>query len=456
MNALFNRLLAPWRRWQADAAASALAETSSDPRALENIDDHTNRLWTLLVASCVALFVWAAIFPLDVVSLSEGTVETSSGLQKVQHLEGGIVRELLVKEGEHVAKGQVLIRMEQTQSNSDFGEIDARLTGLKADRARLEAEVAGAATPSFPPELVAAHPEVVSRARDLFRARRETLRASLESQRREISQRQQDIAEISARLGNTRSRHQLAVEQVTIGEKLIASELSNRYEQLERLKEANALKSRIEEDQQGLIRARESVDKARATMAGIQSKYDEDVRRELNDTRRQLSELANREVKLKDTLSRTDLRAPMAGVVKTRLVNSVGAVIPPGAIVIDIVPDDSHVVVEAKLLPQDVGHVRVGQKAFVQLASSEATLFGQIKGSVSHVSPDSVTDKDGRLSYYVVRVQTEKTYFQSGDVRYDLTSGVLVSVGIVTGSRTVLQYLLNPILRTMPFALTER
>lgn len=442
-----SRLGECWQRWEKDAVEAARAEKEKDYIALEGIDAHTARLWKMLIGSCVGLLAWAIVFPLDVVSVAEGTVEPSARLQKVQHLEGGIVRELLIKEGEKVEKGQELVRLEPTQSNADYGEVDARLTALKADQLRLEAESAGTRTFRMPKDFARLHADVATRAEKLFAARRETLQANLAAHERAI-------AEISARLKHARASHQLAVEQVAIGNKLLAQELSNRYEQIDREKEENALLSRIREDEQ-------AIGKAQSEMAAVRNKFDEDVRKELSDVRRQIEEMSNRGDKFRDQLTRTGLRAPMTGVVKQLYVNNIGAVVPAGGTVLDLVPGDGQIIVESKLPPQDVGFVRVGQKAFVQLASAEATRYGRIEGKVVHVSPDSVINKDspagqGLPVYYIVRVAADQDHFGDRDMRYDLTPGVQVTAGIVTGSRTVLTYLLYPIFRTMPFAMTER
>lgn len=433
-----------------------------DWQALESVDTRTTRLWQALVGTCAALLLWAVVFPLDVISVAEGTAVPSARLQKVQHLEGGIVRELLIKEGDTVASGQMLVRLEPVSSGADYGEVGARLTALQGDIVRLEAEAEGKARLEYPAEFAGIAPEVVKRNLELFQARRENLNNNIDAQKREIAQREQDIAEIGARLSHARGRHAFAQEQVAIGEKLMASELSNRYEQLERLKEANALKSRIEEDTAALARSREAVGKARASLQAIQTKYDEEVRKELSDARRQIEEMSNRGDKFRDQLSRTELRAPMAGIVKQLYVNNIGAVIPAGGTVLDLVPEGGGIVIEARLPPQDIGFIRLGQKAFVQLSSADATRYGRIEGKVVHVSPDSVTSKETQANpnslttYYMVRIETEADHFGRNDLRYELTPGVQVSAGIVTGSRTVLAYLLYPVFRTMPFAMSER
>ena len=420
-------------RWEGPRAAS---------EALEVVERKTAALWWTLIAACVLSLVWAALSPLEVVSVADGTVAPSSRLQKVQHLEGGIVSEVLVREGDAVRKDQSLIRLQSTLSHADVKEMDARLTALRGDQYRLEAESTGVRALSLPAAFVRSAPDVAARTQGLFQARRDTLASSLAVQDRQME-------EISARLQNTRSRYRLAQEQVSIGVKLLAEGLSNRYEQIEREKEANGLLSRIQEDEAALA-------KTRSERTAVQNKYDEDVRGALSETRRQLEELTSRETKFRDVATRTDLRAPMDGIVKTLYVNNVGAVVSQGGTVLDLVPVNDTMVIEARLPPQDVGYVAPGQTAMVQLASSDATRFGRIEGKVVQVSPDSVTDTEKKTTYYLVKIETTRSYFESGHARYDLSPGVVVTAGIVTGRRSVLAYLLYPVLRTMPLTLTER
>lgn len=409
---------------------------------IERTERSATLVWWAVIGTCVVLTTWAALSPLDVVSVAEGTVAPSSRIQKVQHLEGGIILDVLVREGERVEKDQVLVRLEPTRSHADFGEVDARLTSLRAEQMRLEAEAAGRATFTLPKDFAAKHADVAERTEKLFLARRATLTSNIQTNERQIE-------EISARLEHTRSRYALAREQVDIGNRLLKEGLSNRYEQIEREKEANGLLSRIREDEAAL-------GKARSQLAALRGQYDEDVRRELSEIRRQLEELASRETKFRDAVDRNELKAPMAGIVQTLYVNNVGAVLPQGGTVLDLVPVDDRLVVEARLPPQDVGFVHPGQRTVVQLASSEATRLGRIEGRVIHVSPDSVNDQQTRQNYYLVRIETETSSFHSGNLRYDLSPGVLVTAGIVTGRRSVLTYLLYPVFRTTPFALGER
>jgi len=429
-----------------DADQAALEEISVDAKVL---------IWALLIC-CVVVLVWAALFKIDIVSIANGAVAASHHTQHIQNLEGGIVRELLVKEGERVEKGQLLVKLEPTQSGADVGESEARVAGLKADLARLQAEASNRKSIEFEADFASLHADAAARAISLFSARRQELDANVRTQQGEVLQREQDIAEISARLANARKRYHLAMEQVEIGEKLLANELSNRYEQIEREKEAQGIRSRIEEDTAALERAQQGAAKARAELDGIRKKYAEGVQHDLADVARQLDEAVNHHGKLMDTLTRTEVRSPIAGTVKALYFNNVGAVVRPGEIIADLVPLDDKLVIEAKLQPQDIGHIRVGQKAQLQLESAEATRYGHIEGTVIHVGPDTTTSQDGKAVYYVVRIAPSRNYLGDDAHRYELTPGVLISAGIITGRRTVLQYVLYPIMQTAPLTMSER
>ncbi len=436
-------------------AIAADTDLTNKSTQLEIIDRASQRLNHLLMFSCVALILWGAIAPLDVVSMAQGTVTPSSRIQRVQHLEGGIVREILVKEGESVTQGQALINLESTANSADYGEIAARVRALTADMARWDAEADKGDSLNLAPAFVKENQKLVERTQSLLNARRQTLQSQLAGQHDEIAQREQDITEISARLRNSRERLTLVEEQLAIDAKLVKEDLSNRYEQIERLKEANQLRSRIEEDNAGFTRAQSALEKARNNLNGIQSGYDQEMQTQRADTRRQLEESQERVQKYQDSLKRSVLRAPMSGVVKSLYVSTEGGVVSPGEIVLDLVPANDMLVIEARLPPQDIGHVRIGQKAFIQLASPEAAKLGQLDGTVEHISPDTMITKDGQ-AFYIVKIVTKSNHFGKGDQIYPLTPGVIVSAGIVTGERTVLAYLLSPLLSTAPFALSER
>jgi adhesin transport system membrane fusion protein len=410
-------------------------------------------LW-ILVALFLVVGAWAYISPLDVVSNAVGEVIPSSQVKSIQHLEGGIVREIMVREGDTVEEGQPLVALEGTATGADVQELRVRILALKADVARLEAERTGAETIAFPSEL-RDHEDLTRLARQRFEARRTRLSGEKAGLAEAIQQRRQDIKEITARLKNTRESLKLQEEQIRISEELLKDDLTNRMLHLDLLKEANGLRSRIQEDTAALGRAGAALKEAEQKLRTLDDSFREEVQTELDEHRRSLEEFIERMRKFQDSLQRTVLRSPVNGVVKTLYVYTVGGVVRPGGTVADVVPREDRLVVEAKLAVQDVGYVHPGQEVRVKLASSDAVRFGVLEGKVVNVSPDTVVGED-QVPYYKVRIETEFDRFAKGGLVYQLVPGVQVTCAILTGSRTVLEYVLDPFLRGFSSAMRER
>ncbi|CAA7615042.1 HlyD family type I secretion periplasmic adaptor subunit [Magnetospirillum sp. UT-4] len=406
-------------------------------------------------AALVLLTLWASIGQVDVVASAAGEVVPSSQVKSVQHLEGGIVAEILVREGDAVAHDQPLVALQTTATDSHVEEMAVRLTALSLDLLRLRAEAAEAADLALPPEMERAHPAESRQARNLFRSRRDRFLSAVASQQQAIAQREQAMAEISARQRNTRNSLKLIDEQVGISENLLKDELTNRYNHLALLREQSNLRSRNEEDNAALRRAELAIGEAKSRIAEIRHGYEQEVKEHQAAAQREHDELLQRARRLSDSQNRTIIRSPVDGVVKTLHVVTVGGIIAPGGAVADIVPGGDRLIIEARLPVYDVGHVGTGQQARIRLASTEGTRFGAIDGTVVHVSPDTLVTERG-AAYYRVRLETGSDHFTSGDQRYRLYPGVQVEASIVTGSRSVLRYLLDPFLGYADRALQER
>jgi adhesin transport system membrane fusion protein len=406
-------------------------------------------------AMVVCFFGWAAMGQLDVVALASGEVVPFSQVKSVQHLEGGIVSEILVREGDAVARDQPLVALQSTSADAQVDEVAIRLAALRLDVLRLQAEAAGAPELVLPADIERRHPSEAQQARTLFRSRRDRFQSSITSQQQAIAQREQAVAETSARLRNSRNSLKLIDEQVGISEELMKDQLTNRYNHLALLREQSNLRSRIDEDGAAVRRGELAIDEAKSQIAGIRHAYDQEVKEHLAAAQRDHDEFSQRSIRVTDSQNRTVIRSPVDGVVKTLHVVTRGGVIQPGKTVLDIVPAGDRLIVEAKLPVYDVGHIRVGQSAKIRLASAESARFGVIDGGVVHVSPDTLTTDKG-ATYYRVRVETAADHFRSGDERYRLYPGVQVEASIIIGSRTVLQYMVEPFLGYAGRALQER
>lgn len=415
----------------------------------------THMFFFLSALMCFAFGWWSYVSTLDIVSNTDGEVIPSSQVKQIQHLEGGIVQRILVKEGDAVTKGQPVVELESTSSGADVTELNVRIASLKVELIRLQTEIEDKETIVFPPEMVSAQPKLTAQTRSLFLARRTRLKNSLNGQREIIEQRKQDINEVKTRMKNAKKRRELLDEQVRISKKLLVADITNRYNHLELLKEANTIQSSIDEDMVLISKTEAGLKEAQSQLSSIQSTYNEEVRTGLEEAQRQLDEFTARHGKYADSLDRTILRAPVDGIVKTMNVATRGGVIKPGDTVLEIVPGGDVLVVEARLPVTDIGYITIGQEAKVRLASADAQKYGAMDGKVTGISPDTVETEEG-APYYKVRIETGKTQFEKDGDTYRLFPGMIVQVGIQTGQRTILEYLFAPFLTSMDLALTER
>lgn len=409
----------------------------------------------LCVAAIVAFAIWATQAELDIVSVATGEVAPSSNVQTVEHLEGGIIRKILAKEGDRVAADQPLIELEQTQSGADVQELKIRIRSLIAEVSRLRAELNGNDTPTFPPALQKAEPQLVKQAAAIFETRRRRMEGQINAQKDAIRQRELEIKEVQARRASAQNSLNLINEQIKISDNLLAKELTNRMLHLNLLKEAADLRGRIDEANAALPRLEAALGEAQANMDTIRASFREEAQLALDESTREMEELTQRVKKFEDNFNRTTVRSPVEGIIKTMYVRTVGGVVRPGGTVADIVPADDKLIVEAKLLPQDIGYVRTGQPAKVTLASADAARFGDIVGNVDRVSPDTIVNEDG-VPFYKVRIVTDQSYFEDGKLRYDLFPGMQVVASIQTGSRTIMEYILDPLIGRLGDALRER
>ena len=445
-------------RVQPETMGEAIAHTAGPAqpsRPSERTSASAHMTFLLCGAMVVSFAVWASVSTLDIVSMATGEVIPSTQVKTIQHLEGGIVREIHVREGEMVTEGQLLMKLEPTASDADVAELQVRLRSLTVDQARLEALTTDAARPNFPSTLMESYPELVRQARTRFNVRRRRHAGEVLRQKQAVAQRKQEITEINTRIRVSQAGLKLVNEQIRISDELLKDSLTNRFQHLDLLKESRKLRGSIETDRASLQRAKLALSEAGVELKNIKNAFDEDNQTALDETRLNRAELAARVKKFEASLKRTNVHSPMAGVIKTLHVFTVGGVLRPGDPIADIVPAGDRLIIEAKLPTQDIGYVAPGQLAVIKLASADAMRFGGLDGNVVNVSPDTLLSPEGQ-PFYKVRIETEKSYFESGKLKYKLFPGMQVMANIHTGQRTVLQYVIDPIRYSMGSAIQER
>lgn len=419
----------------------------------ETIGPHI--VYFLCAGATLSFLIWAAVSTLDIVSVAQGEIIPSTSVKRVQHLEGGIVSQILVREGARVAVDQPLIILAPTSSLADVSELNIRLTSLRIDVSRYEALLAGASQPSFDDDIVAEYPVLVRQARQAFDIAKQRHTDEIDRSGQAAIQKTRAIEEIKTRIRNRQRSLVLLREQLAISEGLLKDNLTNRYKHLDLLKDVNTLEGGIEEDKITLTVAEAALAEATAAQKSIRSTFDNDNRKSLDDARLTLQELGQRMGKFRDSFERTTIRSPIEGVVKTVYINTLGGVVKPGEPVVDIVPEGDRLIVEAKLQTHDIGYVAEGQPAMVRLASADGNRFGGLEGKVVSIAPDALLTPEG-MPFYKVRIETDSSYFQNKHLRYNLFPGVRVVANIHTGERTVLEYLLDPYLTRLTDAMRER
>jgi adhesin transport system membrane fusion protein len=308
---------------------------------------------------------------------------------------------------------------------------------------------------TFPEDLLKEAPGMAAQARQLYEARRDRFVNDLSAQHEKIKQRQQDVQEIIVRIRNQRQNLKYLREQIGISEELLKDKLTSRYKHLSFLKEESTLLSKIQEDETALVRSKSALVGARENLDQIFNAFHEDVQETLRKSRRELLEFSQRLRKMSDSLERTVIRSPANGIVKSIYIMGEGEVVQPGMTVLDIVPAGDKLIIEAHLALGDIGYVQIGQSATVKLPTGDARMFGNLEGTVKGISPDAIT-KNNEGTFYKVLIETENDRFEKDGRRYQLYPGMRVLVGIKTGERTVMEYLVYPYFDTLYQGLHER
>lgn len=413
------------------------------------------RAWPLLIvllALLIAAGVWARFATIEEVTTGDGRVIPSSQIQVVQPLEGGLVAEINVAEGDLVEAGQPLVRIDDTGFAAEMGEVHRRRAALLVRSKRLEAEAYGR-----PLNLSGsgANATLVAGETALFKARSAALAQELSVTDQQLAQRQLEKVELEIRLDQTTATIELLDRELNKARDL---QKHGAYPELELLKlerQAQGEKMEVAVLAASIPRTTAAIAEAMARRAaavsGFQAKSHEELTRSIGE----LSVLEETIHAAEDKVRRTTLRAPLRGIINKLSVTTIGAVVRPGESIIEIVPLDDSLLIEARIRPKDVAFLHPGQDASVKVTAYDYTIYGDLPGKVERISADTITDEEGNTFYRVI-VRTDKNYIGNESNSLPIIPGMVVSTSILTGKKTVLDYLLKPIIKARTEALRER
>ncbi len=396
---------------------------------------------------------WAANAQVDEITKGDGKVISSKQLQKLQSLEGGIVSDVLISSGDRISKDDVLLVIDDTKFKSNLEEIRKKLLILEAQKQSLSSELKDEPL-VFSADLINEIPVIAQQEMDFF-ATREKEKESIElTYKNRIEKLDNNFAEFSGKADNLRKNLKLAEEELEIYKSLQNKDLVSKVELIALEKELNNIEGQLFEAeikaQQIETLKTEALNERDISNLSMRNKAQE----KLNSILAEIEILEQSEVVALDRVNRTLIRSPVNGIVQRVLANTISSVIQPGEDLIEIVPIDDALLIEAKIRPVDIGFLSPGQDVIVKFSAYDYAIYGGLKGNLEYISADTIIDEDE--SYYLIKVRTDANHLETDKKRLEIIPGMTASVNIVTGKKTVLDYLLKPVLRAKHNSMHER
>jgi len=456
-----NRLLDPLRRLS-ERFGRAADDTEFMRESAAAVMQGPRRLSHYILWATVAFFVigviWASLAIVDEVTVAEGKVIPSSQVQIVQNLEGGIVSEILVKVGQVVQKDQAIMRIDDTRFTASSLEGRAKDQALIAKIGRLAAE---ANNTSFiaPAQLQKDNPQLLAEEKSLFESRHRELQANLAVLNRQAEQRRQEFTEKQSREEQIQQSYNLVAQELAMTRPLVPQGAASEVDVLRLERQANDLKGELTATRLALPRLEAAYHEVRQKIEEATAHFRADAMKDLNLARAEQTALSAANTALEDRVTRTLVRAPLAGIVKQIKVNTVGGVVQPGSDLLEIVPLDDTLLIEARVRPSDIAFLHPGQEAMVKLSAYDFSIYGGFPATLEHISADTIMPErpgERQESYYQIRVRTRQNHPSGKAEAVTILPGMVATVDIKTGQKTILHYLMKPIIKTKETAFRER
>ncbi|WP_085299803.1 HlyD family type I secretion periplasmic adaptor subunit [Cognaticolwellia mytili] len=432
---------------------------------------HRLTIWAM-AALLVSFLIWSYFSSLQQVTSGMGKVIPSTQVQIIQSLDGGVLQQLFVQEGMQVSKGQPIARIDDTRFRSDFAEQKQEVSSLRANVIRLRAELASVLIgnnaqwqrqieinkklPVYPEDLKKNALLMVKRQQEEYIGRLDNLTNQVAIQGQQIQQREQEIAELDSKINTLQISYSIATKELELTRPLAEKNIVSKIELYKLERSVNELKGEL-----GAVRLllpklksarQESILNRRETVLV----YRTETRAELNELQNTLSRINEAQVGTQDKVNKAQILSPVVGTIKTIHINTLGGVVKPGETIVEIVPTEDKLMVEAKIKPRDIGFIYPGLPAVVKITAYDFTRYGGLSGKVEHISADTTQDEEGN-SFYLIRVRTDASSIKNkNNEEMAIIPGMLTQVDVITGERTILEYILNPILRANEAALRER
>ncbi len=407
--------------------------------------------WLITV---VAFIIWASFAEVDEITRGSGEVIPYGENQIIQHLEGGIVEEILVTEGQQVKKNDVLIKIKNTKSASSLESSELKLAELQAKAYRLYAEaneLPFVSKQHDSPEMQ----KLVKLEQSLYLSNQIQFKAQDQVIVQQIEQKKHELLEAQNSLKHLQHAYNLAEEEVKMTEPMVAEGVKSKVDFLRLQRDLNDIKERLETTKLSIPMLESAIKEARQKREENRLLFKNTAKKELNEVTAEIERIKASKTALTDEVERTVIRSQVDGIVQKLFIHTVGGVIKPGQDLVEIVPSDNTLYLEVKIKPSDIAFIHPGAEAMVKFSAYDFAIHGGLKGKVVNISPDTTTNEEGE-TYYLINIMTEKGFLGSPDNPLKIITGMTVDVDIVTGKKTVMQYILKPILKSKQYVFSER
>lgn len=402
----------------------------------------------------ICALLWANFAVLDEVTMGEGKAIPSSKVQVIQNLEGGIVTQIYVREGQMVDKGDKLLQLDDTRFRSNKGESEVDRYALTAQVERLSAEAEGRPF-KLSDEVIAKAPQVAEDERSLFEQRQRRLSSEQRTLSEQLRQKTQELAEFRSKQGQFSSSLALLQQEMNMSAPLVGTGAVSPVEILRLKRSAVEIRGSLNATTLAIPRAESAINEIKSKIDESVQTFRSEAAKELNEKRTDLSKITATSIAIDDRVSRTTVVSPVHGVIKQLKVNTIGGVVQPGSDMVEIVPLEDNLLIEAKVRPQDVAFLHPGQKAMVKFSAYDYTIYGGLAAKLELIGADTITDDKGN-SFYLIQVRTDKNHLGGEKKPLLIIPGMVATVDIITGEKSVLDYLLKPVLKARTEAMRER
>jgi HlyD family type I secretion membrane fusion protein len=422
------------------------------PRRIDRIATDAQGRFVVIIGLCtLAALIWSSIVQIDKVTRGSGRIVTQQMKQEVQHLEGGIVAEIMVKSGDKVVAGQPLMRVENSFFKSELAQAAIDQSAKRIRLIRLVAETKAAAIISFPQASSTTSQQVIDNELSLFERRRANLNEQLSILTQQQRQKEIELSELRSRLPSVTRERQISDERLASLKKLTAAGAASNNEQLEAERVVQQTVTRLSDLAHEIPRAEAALSELDKRKAEVTSRFQADAEKDRGQTSTELEKSTKSIEALQDRMSRSDVTAPVSGIINKLNVTTVGGVVKPGEALAEIVPSDGSIDVEMKLSPADRADVWLGQRAIVKISAYEYSVYGGLSAHVSDISPDAHQDERG-VPYFKVRLEADAAALGPD---HPILPGMLADVDVIGSRHSVIGMLLKPLRRIRDNALRQ-